>query len=60
MKFAVGLTFAAALLATVAQAKTTAAQAQTNVKIGMLTDMSSLYADDNGAGSIAAAKLVTD
>ena len=33
------------------------AQAQLNVKIGVLTDMSSLYADDNGAGSVAAAKL---
>jgi branched-chain amino acid transport system substrate-binding protein len=27
------------------------------VKIGVLTDMSSLYADDNGAGSVAAAKM---
>src|ERR1700733_14058646 len=27
------------------------------VKIGVLTDMSSLYADDNGAGSIAAVKM---
>src|SRR5580658_1110260 len=33
------------------------AQAQLNVKIGVLTDMSSLYADDNGAGSVASAKM---
>jgi branched-chain amino acid transport system substrate-binding protein len=33
------------------------AQAQLNVKIGVLTDMSSLYADDNGPGSVASAKL---
>src|ERR1700744_4641884 len=33
------------------------AQAQLNVKIGVLTDMSSLYADDNGQGSVAAAKM---
>ena len=38
-----------------------AAQAQiTNVKIGVLTDMSSLYADDNGAGSIAAVKMAVE
>ena len=34
-----------------------AAQAQTNVKIGVLTDMSSLYSDIGGPGSTAAAKL---
>jgi branched-chain amino acid transport system substrate-binding protein len=35
-----------------------AADAQTvNVKIGVLTDMSSLYADDNGAGSVAAVNM---
>jgi branched-chain amino acid transport system substrate-binding protein len=33
------------------------AQAQTTVKIGVLSDMSSLYADIGGPGSIAAAKL---
>jgi branched-chain amino acid transport system substrate-binding protein len=34
------------------------AQAQTmKVKIGVLTDMSSLYADDNGAGSVTAVKM---
>ena len=30
---------------------------QINVKIGVLTDMSSLYADDTGPGSVAAAKM---
>ena len=30
---------------------------QINVKIGVLTDMASLYADDTGQGSVAAAKL---
>jgi len=36
----------------------TAAQAQTvNVKIGVLTDMSSLYSDIGGPGSVVAAKL---
>jgi len=33
------------------------AQAQTSVKIGVLTDMSSLYSDIGGPGSVAAAKL---
>jgi branched-chain amino acid transport system substrate-binding protein len=51
MKFAASLAFAAAALLT------TAAQAQVKVKIGVLTDMSSLYADDTGPGSVAAAKM---
>jgi branched-chain amino acid transport system substrate-binding protein len=34
-----------------------AAYAQTTVKIGVLSDMSSLYADIGGPGSVAAAKL---
>jgi branched-chain amino acid transport system substrate-binding protein len=53
MKTAVSLAFALAAL------MTTAAQAQNPipVKIGVLTDMSSLYADDTGPGSVAAAKL---
>src|SRR5437588_1619579 len=33
------------------------AQAQTTVKVGVMSDMSSLYADLGGAGSVAAAKL---
>jgi branched-chain amino acid transport system substrate-binding protein len=45
---------AATLIAGAAQAQTT------NVKIGVLTDMSSLYADDNGAGSVAAVKMAVD
>jgi branched-chain amino acid transport system substrate-binding protein len=45
---------AAALLAGTAQAQTI------NVKIGVLTDMSSLYADDNGAGSVAAVKMAVE
>jgi branched-chain amino acid transport system substrate-binding protein len=51
MRLAASMAFAAAALIA------TAAQAQTSVKIGVLTDMSSLYADDTGAGSVAAAKL---
>jgi branched-chain amino acid transport system substrate-binding protein len=35
----------------------TTAYAQVNVKIGVLSDMSSLYADIGGPGSVAAAKL---
>src|SRR6476660_4065777 len=35
----------------------TAAAQQVNVKIGVLTDMSSLYADATGQGSVAAAKM---
>src|SRR5471030_249836 len=35
----------------------TANAQQINVKIGVLTDMSSLYADDTGPGSVIAAKL---
>src|SRR5689334_24104180 len=33
---------------------------QINVKIGVLTDMASLYADDTGQGSVAAAKMAAD
>ncbi len=35
----------------------TANAQQVNVKIGVLTDMSSLYADDTGPGSVAAARM---
>ncbi len=52
MRFTASLAFAAAALIA------TAAQAQPiNVKIGVLTDMSSLYADIAGPGSVAAAKM---
>src|SRR5580704_12732021 len=54
MRFAAAMAFAAAA------SLATAAQAQTNVKIGVLTDMASLYADDTGAGSVAAAKLAVE
>ena len=52
MRVSASMAFAAAALLT------TAAQAQTvNVKIGVLTDMSSLYSGIGGPGSVAAAKL---
>src|SRR5947207_2142840 len=51
MKRLLGMTALAVVLAT------GSAYAQTTVKIGVLTDMSSLYADIGGAGSVAAAKL---
>jgi branched-chain amino acid transport system substrate-binding protein len=37
-----------------------AASAQTSVKIGVLTDMSSLYSDLSGQGSVAAAKMAVE
>ena len=52
MKRTIGL----AALAVIFACGTAAAQ-QVTVKIGVLTDMSSLYADDTGPGSVAAAKL---
>src|SRR5882757_3236359 len=51
MKRLLGMTALAVVLAT------GSAYAQTTVKIGILTDMSSLYADLGGPGSVAAAKL---
>ncbi len=51
MRLIASLAFAAALMTTAAHAQTT------NVKVGVLTDMSSLYADDTGPGSVAAAKM---
>ncbi|HWV54276.1 ABC transporter substrate-binding protein [Pseudorhodoplanes sp.] len=39
---------------------TGAASAQTNVKIGVLTDMSSLYADLAGPGSVLAARMAAN
>jgi branched-chain amino acid transport system substrate-binding protein len=55
MRFGAYVAFAAAtLIAGTAHAQTT------TVKIGVLTDMSSLYADDNGAGSVAAVKMAVD
>jgi branched-chain amino acid transport system substrate-binding protein len=52
--------FAASVVFTVATLISTAAQAQFTdgvIKIGVLTDMSSLYADATGPGSVAAANL---
>ena len=46
--------FAALLACGTAQAQ------QINVKIGVLSDMSSLYADIGGPGSVAAAKVAVD
>ena len=56
-RFAGGLAFVAATLIS------TAAQAQYTdgiVKIGVLTDMSGVYADIGGPGSVAAAKLAVE
>jgi branched-chain amino acid transport system substrate-binding protein len=55
MKLISSLAFATAALLT------TAAQAQmTKVKIGVMSDMSGLYADLGGPGSVTAAKLAVD
>jgi branched-chain amino acid transport system substrate-binding protein len=52
MRLTTSLAFAAAaLIGTAAQAQ------ETTVKIGVLTDMSSLYADATGPGSVVAAKM---
>jgi branched-chain amino acid transport system substrate-binding protein len=48
---------AASFALVLAALMTTTAQAQVSVKIGVLTDMSSLYADDTGPGSVAAAQM---
>jgi branched-chain amino acid transport system substrate-binding protein len=54
MRLASSLAFAAAALIS------TAAQAQTSVKIGVMSDMSGLYADLGGPGSVAAAKMAVE
>jgi branched-chain amino acid transport system substrate-binding protein len=54
MRLIAFLTFAAAAVFG------TAAQAQVNVKIGVLNDMSSLYADISGPGSVTAAKMAVE
>ena len=54
-------TFAAALLACLALAGgSSGARAQVAVKIGVLNDMSSLYADISGPGSVVAAQMAVD
>jgi branched-chain amino acid transport system substrate-binding protein len=54
MRLTAILTFAAAAMFG------TAAHAQVNVKIGVLNDMSSLYADISGPGSVTAAKMAVE
>jgi branched-chain amino acid transport system substrate-binding protein len=49
-----------ALAAAVASGEASAQITDGVVKIGILTDMSSLYADDTGPGSVAAAKLAVE
>jgi branched-chain amino acid transport system substrate-binding protein len=51
---------ATSLALVLAALMTTAAQAQVNVKIGVMSDMSGLYADLGGPGSIVAAKMAVD
>jgi branched-chain amino acid transport system substrate-binding protein len=53
--------FAGALALTIGALMATAAHAQTvNVKIGVMSDMSGLYADLGGPGSVTAAKLAIE
>src|SRR3954451_2494468 len=52
-------TFTFVALAAVLACGTANAQ-QINVKIGVLTDMASLYADDTGIGSVIGARLATE
>ncbi|MGB3743178.1 MAG: ABC transporter substrate-binding protein, partial [Xanthobacteraceae bacterium] len=54
MRVAASLAFAAAALFG------TAAQAQVNVKIGVMNDMSGLYADISGPGAVTAAKMAVE
>ena len=49
-------TMSLAALAVILTCGTSSAQ-QVNVKIGVLTDMSSLYADATGIGSVIAARM---
>src|SRR4051794_41898815 len=56
MKYLISSTALAVVLA-VGTAAPAAAQAQTTVKIGVMSDMSSLYSDIGGPGSTAAAQL---
>ncbi len=52
--------FAAMLMAAASVFAVTAAHAQTKVKIGVLNDQSSLYADLGGQGSVWAAKKAVE
>ncbi len=51
---------ALALAGFIGTAATTRAEDDDVVKIGVLTDMSSLYSDIGGPGSVAAAKLAVE
>jgi len=51
---------AASLALALAALMTTAAQAQVSVKIGVMSDMSGLYSDLGGPGSVVAAKMAVD
>ena len=51
---------AASLALVVAALMTNAAQAQVNVKIGVMSDMSGLYSDLGGPGSVVAAKMAVE
>jgi len=57
MKRTLGLV---ALAATLAAGTAYAQQKQIDVKVGVLTDMASLYADDTGIGSVIAAKMAAE
>jgi branched-chain amino acid transport system substrate-binding protein len=50
----------AGLALVVAALMTNAAQAQVNVKIGVMSDMSGLYSDLGGPGSVVAAKMAVE
>ena len=50
----------AALAATLVCGAAYAQQKEINVKVGVLTDMASLYADDTGQGSVAAAQMAAE
>jgi len=49
-----------ALAASLASGTAFAQQKQIDVKVGVLTDMASLYADDTGIGSVIAAKMAAE
>jgi len=60
MRIVLGMAVAAATsIATMCQIDRAQAQ-DVHVKIGVLTDMSSVYADDTGPGSVAAVKLAVE
>jgi branched-chain amino acid transport system substrate-binding protein len=60
MKFATSLVAACQVLAAAALFGTAAQAQNTSVKIGVMNDMSSLYADITGPGSVTAAKMAVE